>query len=333
MSGRESSTLPHILFFNFCLSIHKMFTLAVSITLFTILSGVVAMPFNQLVKTFPRDVAHIAIDDSGSYYLAFDRNGTLYGTYPVGVESNNLERRSATRCAQLTVDEAKSLPGWSTIEKQANDNWGSGYDIWTNPSAFPDRPAQACITTEVVQLTLGDWICNNHTTSTEGQLVGTNGQIQIQAQQGSDSSGSYTISSASTIGVSSTLTADIGIPEVVSITAGVTTSAEITDETSSSFDTSYNDITSNTVTIDASDGQTCTVETTTETCHNQASGNIRYLATGYVWFSYRSRRQGHFDWAINIESTITDEDGRSSFANFEGDTVASTSSVYSATCV
>ncbi len=104
------------------------------------------------------------------------------------------------------------------------------------------------------------------------------------------------------------------------------------------------------VTINASDGQTCTVEvdsrlpytilnclltqsqTTTETCHNQASGNIRYLATGRVWFSYGSRRQGHFDCqyrfsvcrftdtllipgAINIESTITDEDGRSSFAD------------------
>ncbi len=109
------------------------------------------MPFNQLVKTFPRDVAHIAVDDSGSYYLAFDRNGTLYGTYPVGVESNNLERHSAARwhsllsmkqkpvsdfhlstCCTMLID-PNPVPGWSTIEKQANDNWGSGYDIWDQP--------------------------------------------------------------------------------------------------------------------------------------------------------------------------------------------------------
>ncbi|KAK0476992.1 hypothetical protein IW261DRAFT_1421211 [Armillaria novae-zelandiae] len=207
------------------------------------------MPFNQLVKTLPQDVAHITVDNSGSHYLAFDCNGTLYGTYPISAESNNVKCHSATQCAQLTVDEAKTFPGWSTIKKEANNNWCSGYNIWTNPSQFLDHPAQACITTKVVQLSLGvlvicivlyvdpnfwtgEWIHDNHTTSTGGQLAGTDGQIKIETQQGSDSSGSYTISSALTIGVSSTLTAEIGIPEVVSITAEVTMSAEVTDETS-----------------------------------------------------------------------------------------------------
>ncbi len=66
------------------------------------------MPFSNLVKTLPRDIAHIAVDKAEGHYLAFKRDGSLFGRYPIDAQSNNLGHRAASQCAQLSLDEAKT---------------------------------------------------------------------------------------------------------------------------------------------------------------------------------------------------------------------------------
>ncbi|KAK0476977.1 hypothetical protein IW261DRAFT_1487943 [Armillaria novae-zelandiae] len=279
-----------------------MLSAAAFITFLTALSGVTALPF-------------IAVDEARDTYLAFKRDGSLYGRYPVDAETSIVERSGASQCAQLSVAEAQT----SNVV----------------PSLYNtvDSPAQVCITDDVVQLSYsGDPVCQTHTTTSQGSLVGTEGEVDIEVDQGFNSDSSYTVSSASTLGVSNTLSVKIGVPEVAEVTEAFTVSASVTDTTSSTIDTSYNDVSKVTIKMTAPEGKTCTAVTNTKTCNIQASGQIRYLATGWIWFNYNSATHGHYKWAVSIEAVVTNQDDRSSFATFKGSMVANTETSYAGNC-
>ncbi|KAK0189360.1 hypothetical protein F5146DRAFT_623785 [Armillaria mellea] len=188
---------------------------------------------------------------------------------------------------------AQTIPGWNTIVQYANSNWGPGSrNIVTNPADYYDQPAQVCITDDIVQLSYsGDPVCQSHTTTSQGSLVGTTGEVDIEVDQGFDTETSYTVTSASTIGFSNTLTVKVGIPEIDNITDALTISASVTDTTSSTFKVSYNDVNKVTIKMTAPQGKTCTAVIITKTCNIQATGNIRYLAPGWIWFNYNSATQ------------------------------------------
>ncbi|KAK0222689.1 hypothetical protein EDD85DRAFT_914401 [Armillaria nabsnona] len=311
-----------------------MFTPAAFIAILTALSGVAAVPFSELVGILPKDIAHIAVDEASSHYLAFKRNGTLYGRYPIDAESNGLERRAASQCGLLSVDEAKTLRGWNAIVQYANDNWGdSSRKIVTNPSDYVDSPAQVCITDEIVELSFsGDPVCQTHNSSIGGSLVGTDGEVTLEADQGFTTSTSYTVTSASTIGFSDTLSVKVGVPEVAEMTEALTISTEVTDTTSSAFDVSYNDVSKVTFKMTAPQGTTCTATLSTTTCSIQATGNIRYLASGWIWFNYDNKIGAHYKWAAPIEGVLTNQDDRSSFAEFKGSMSTNTRAIYEGNC-
>ncbi|KAK0430470.1 hypothetical protein EV421DRAFT_1744051 [Armillaria borealis] len=176
-----------------------MFGPAAFITLLAAFSGVITMPFSHLLKTLPRDIAHIAVAKAED------------------AQSNNLGHRAASQCAQLSRGEAKSLPGWNTIVGYANNQWGGGSrNIDTSPAAVTSGcPVQVCITDDVVELSYpGNPVCQTHATSTEGSLVDTDGHVQIALQQGSNTDTSYTFS------------------KIADVTAELSVSTDITDESS-----------------------------------------------------------------------------------------------------
>jgi len=103
-----------------------------------------AMPFEQVTRrSFPRDVVHIAHDEANGQYLAYKRDGSLYGKYPANptrdVEERDVEVRASGPCAQLAVAEAQQLPGYHLIEEYANKNWGTEKrKVLTNPTAVSE---------------------------------------------------------------------------------------------------------------------------------------------------------------------------------------------------
>ncbi|SJL15957.1 uncharacterized protein ARMOST_19469 [Armillaria ostoyae] len=311
------------------------FTPTTFITLLSALSGVTTLPLSEFVGILPRDITHVAVDETHRDYLAFKRDGSLYGRYPVNVESSSLDRRASSQCGKLSVDESKTLPGWDAIEKYANDNLGNGSrNIVTNPTQYLDQPALVCITNDVSELTFsGDPTCQMQNASADGGSVGASGEVDIEVDQGFSTNTSYTITNASTIGVSQTLTAEIGVPEIAKVTNELTISAEVTGTASSSFDVSYSNVRKITVKVTAPEGKNCTTKTSTNTCNIQASGNIRYLASGWIWFNYNDVTKGHYKWGVQIEAVLTNQDDRSSFAAFKGSMVAVTKTHYASTCV
>ncbi|KAF9030299.1 hypothetical protein BDZ89DRAFT_1244327 [Hymenopellis radicata] len=287
----------------------------------------------RIVETLPRDVTHVGVDEARREYVAYTRDGTFFGRYAIDSSVASVERRAASQCGDLSVDDAKTLPGWAAIEQYANDNWGDGSRTLLRilKMYFLDSPAQFCVTDEVVELSFsGDPICQTHTISTSGTIVGTSGEVYIEVDQGFNTDTSYTVTSASTIGVSSTLSVKVGIPEVADVTSDLTVSTEVTNTLSSTIDVLYNDVSKVTLKITAPEGETCTAETEVKTCNMQATGKIRYLATGWVWFNYEDKTEGHYKWAASIDSILTNQDDRSSFAEFKGSMSSDTHSSYEA---
>lgn len=91
----------------------------------------------------------------------------------------------------------------------------------------------------------------------------------------------------------------------------------------------------------------------TKSCSFSGSGNIRYTATGWVWFNYDSKTKGHYKCAsdmllsmmphssdptqsylgaLNIDETLKNIDDRSSTMNFAASGNIVTKSKYKGVC-
>ncbi|KAK0466966.1 uncharacterized protein EV420DRAFT_657537 [Desarmillaria tabescens] len=303
----------------------------------TILAGASALPSLGSLSA-QRDIAHIAYDEDNGQFMAFKCDGSLYGRYIT--RGPLLSGRSAGQCVNLTVDEAKSLPGWGTIEKYANDNWGDGSrNIVTNPTDYPGSPAQVCVSGDPVKVELdGDPQCQDRKVDNVSGTAGTNGSVTLQIQQGSNMTSEYTVTTVSTLGISNTFSVSLGIPlldDVAEASVGdeTTVSSEVTNEQTKSFAATYSDVATIARTIDTEDGKTCSVDLTLHSCTAKSKAQIRYVATGFVWFNYNDKTKGHYKWAAKIDSILSNEDDRSSFAEIQGPIASDTHSSSNATCV
>ncbi|KAK0239171.1 hypothetical protein EDD85DRAFT_951389 [Armillaria nabsnona] len=299
----------------------------------TILAGASALPSLRSLSA-QREIAHIAYDEDNGQFLGFKRDGSLYGRYLA--HEPLLSRRSAGQCTNLTVDEAQSreyIPGWDALEAYAKSNWGSGsWNIATNPKDYPGSPAYVCVSDDPVKIEVdGDPQCQDSTIDNVSGTSGTDGTVSLQVQQGSNMSSEYTVTSVSTLAISSTLGVSFGVP-LLSADASVTVSKEVTNEQSSSFETSYSTVATITRTIDTKDGKTCSVDLKLHTCTAKSKGQIRYLATGYIWFNYNDKTHGHYKWAASIDDVLSNEDDRSSFAEIQGPISTDTHSTSDAVC-
>ncbi|KAF9018288.1 hypothetical protein BDZ89DRAFT_1140084 [Hymenopellis radicata] len=114
------------------------------------------MPFHALMEILPRDASHIGLDEARREFVAYKRDGTLYGRYPATATTGLTKRAS-----QCVVEDAKN---WDAIEQYANDNWGDGSrKLKTNPEDYLSQPAQFCVTDKVVELSFaGTDMPNSH---------------------------------------------------------------------------------------------------------------------------------------------------------------------------
>ncbi|EEB89937.1 hypothetical protein MPER_11916 [Moniliophthora perniciosa FA553] len=190
--------------------------------------GVFAIPFSRVVELLPGEVGRIAIDEDAGQYLAFNNDGTLAGTFPMGEGSAPQPvRRAAGTCVALSVDEVENLPGWPTMIDYANNLWGDGSrNIVTNPEEYPDYAANLCVTDEVVGLEMkGEPTCQTHETTTDGALVGTSGSVAIGVDQGFTADSTFTVTKAASVGVSETVSVKVGVDAIAEVSGSFTMSA------------------------------------------------------------------------------------------------------------
>ena len=66
-------------------------------------------------------------------------------------------------------------------------------------------------------------------------------------------------------------------------------------------------------------------------CTTQGSGQVPFTATGWVWFEYNDRTQGHYKWALQMDGSLSAEE-RSSYMKFDTVVATDTKGEYSANC-
>ncbi|KAJ6595758.1 hypothetical protein DFH09DRAFT_1024608 [Mycena vulgaris] len=309
-----------------------MFTFSPLVAFVAIAPLLVASSPN-LPRTFdfvPRDATKLAFDPETGIISVFDKRGSFIGT----TQPAKRDKRDTGTCSDLSADDVKSLAGWNALEAAAKSNWGKGsYKLATNIDGQTGSPAQACISNEEVKVTLsGDPSCTTTNQQSAGTLVGTSGKITLSAQTGTDSSTTTTTTQTTdwTLGLS--VSAKIGIPDVVDGTTTVSTSVTITNTLSSAVTTGSNQQQTATIDMTAKEGETCSLSFTSKACTGYGTGSIKYVATGWAWFQYDNKVDGHYYWALNMDDILTNEADRTSTLDFKSAISATDLSNYSGSC-
>ncbi|KAJ7830448.1 hypothetical protein B0H14DRAFT_2807555 [Mycena olivaceomarginata] len=277
------------------------------------------------IAGLPRDTTHLALDDEAGEVIAFGRRGEQLGRFAFATHPR--------------------LPGWNTLKTTAETNWGTGsYNVVTNDKNYPDSPAQSCVSTDVVLIVpdgnpSASQSCNTQSSQSGGNQVGTNGTIALTHSEGTSSSTTSTVTKSS-IAVGVSVAATIGFPEIVDVTSTFTFTGTFTNTLSTATETKSDETSSATVTQSNVAGKTCYLEVcvlhsnfTTQTCTITGSGKVRMLGTGWVWFEYNDKTQGHYKWALNIDTILTNQDDRSTFIEFKSTTGTTSTSNYNGVCV
>ncbi|KAF8879812.1 hypothetical protein BD779DRAFT_1676199 [Infundibulicybe gibba] len=311
---------------------------------FTLLSTTLVMVLqmvNALTVVQPRalpapaDVAYVAHDEHTGNYLAYKRDGTFYGRYSKNELASIHGKRNSSNCVPLTLDDAKKMPGWNKIVDYANSQWGDKKrNIVVNPPEYLDANAIICTSDQPTPVEIqGDQSANCVKTQeeTKGELVGTNGTVTLTLSQGYINSASWSVARTSSFGIGTSISATLGIPEVLEIGAEVTTTANVENSLTNGFDTKVDNTVSQSVEIDSADGETCYASISTETCNVSAKARLQQTATGYIWFNYDSRVDGHYKWPVSIEA-VTSLEERSSYIDITGSMRAISKSSYAAHC-
>ncbi|KAL1729487.1 hypothetical protein EV714DRAFT_273544 [Schizophyllum commune] len=278
----------------------------------------------------PREASKLAFDTVTKRTLAYDARGTYLGL----VERDPTpQRREGGACSSLSADDAQKLPGWDQLENKANDNWGDGSrNIVTNDEDFPTQPAQVCAE-DAGDITIdGDPKCTTQTQSLDTEVKGTNGTATVSQTTGTKFTSEQTVSQESSIAIGETVDVKVGIPEIADVTSSTSLSTTFTNTLSKSTSSESNQQTTQTVAIAVAKDKSCKVNFEVKTCTTQGSGQIPFVAEGWVWFEYEDKTEDHYKWALKIEDIITKKEDRSTYMKFDAQVDSDTQGEYKAEC-
>ncbi|KAL1751374.1 hypothetical protein FB107DRAFT_293951 [Schizophyllum commune] len=279
----------------------------------------------------PREATKLAADpETGTIYLFNSRDepiGSMDG------EAAEALTRRAGGCSDISADEVQKLPGWGKLKDTANSMWGNYQrEIKTNNPDFPDKPAAVCITNSDVDITIsGDPQCTTQSQSIGGSVDGTNGTVMLQQTEGTVYTLETTTTTEASVALQISASATFKIPPVAEDTFSTSLTTTVTNTLGKTESSSNNQQTTSTVTAQQKDGQTCKLDFETKTCTTKGSGQLPFIASGWVWFVYKNKTKDHWNWALLMEAYL-DEGDRSTYMNFESAIGTETKSQYNVVC-
>ncbi|KAJ7087115.1 hypothetical protein C8R44DRAFT_893278 [Mycena epipterygia] len=302
-------------------------------------SSSAAHPLPTHLSGIPPDATHLALDEDAHVIIIFNHAGKELGRVKpengTHMDARGVSRRDAPGpCGDLSSDDVQKLPGWATLKAAAEKNWGTGsYNVVTNDKDYPQQSAQNCVSQDTAPIAIdGSPSCQTQNSTVGGQLVGTSGSVTISHTEGSKYSTTTTVTEESSISVGLSVTATLGFPEIADVSSTFSIDTTITNTLSTST-TQENDLSSTTgMTVNSPEGKTCHLEFTTKSCTINGTGKVRMLGTGWVWFEYNDKTQGHYKWALSIDAVLTNQDDRSNYVSFKTATGSTDQTDYKGVC-
>ncbi|PPR00503.1 hypothetical protein CVT24_005526 [Panaeolus cyanescens] len=250
--------------------------------------------------------------------------------------------RDPSRCHELDVDDVESLPGYAKLVEYAQKKWGD--DEWTmsiNPPGYRDNRATICVVDPVVVNATGPADC------TEERVyippIGRSNHIKVD--QGYQNVGNWSITSKmitpnirhpsknpSPIDTTSAGHALFfsGLFQMPNITSesfmSITGKGDFINAPNNGFATVASNRTIKDTELTHVQDKRCIGTVMNRECILPANGRIRLLATGYIWFTYKTKRAPlddptgakHRRYAVLLENVLLHESERSEFIDFEG---------------
>ncbi|KAL1746942.1 hypothetical protein HDZ31DRAFT_33038 [Schizophyllum fasciatum] len=251
----------------------------------------------------PREATKLAADpDTGRIYL-FDSRDEHLGVLD-DAAALPFQRR-ADGCKGVTAAEVQQLPGWGKLKDTANTMWGNyEREIKTN---------------------------NNDSQSIGGSITGTNGTILLSQTEGT----AYTLETSTTREASMaqgmSASASVKIPLIEDVTWETSLTTTVTNTLGKTESATNNQQTTQTITAQQKDGQTCKLDFETKSCTTKGSGQMPFVASGWVWFVYNEKTKDHWNWALLMEGYLN-EGERTAYMNFDSNVGTETKSKYNVVC-
>ncbi|KAJ7131900.1 hypothetical protein C8R43DRAFT_1133568 [Mycena crocata] len=277
-----------------------------------------------------RDTMALAYDADTGLISMYNKKGKLIGTTP----ATKHDKRATGTCADLSANDVKSLPGWGALEEAAKSSFGTGsYNLATNIANENGYPAQACVSTDQVVVTLsGDPSCTSTTQKTAGVLVGTSGTATLTKVGGTTSSTTTTTTKSNDFTFGESVTAEIKFPDIVDLSATFSTSATFTNTLSSAAMTGVNQQETSSFAMTAKEGEYCHLEFINTSCIGYGTGSVAFIATGWAWFEYDDQVNGHYFWALYMNDILPNAADRMSTLEFSAAISATDISDYNGSC-
>ncbi|KAJ7473445.1 hypothetical protein FB451DRAFT_292531 [Mycena latifolia] len=292
--------------------------------------GVAHYKPSRYMSGLPQNATHLSFDTETGELTAYDiTHRVLAKQHHSPSNGTSHTVRTVGSCAAMVNADVQKLPGYNALLADANSLLGK--HSWTNlanDNRYPQYPASICTDLDTVVVTAtGSPTCIIQNESTSGVLVGTSGSVTLSSTQGTAYSVTSTVTQSASLAIGNTFSVKVTFPgEEYSDSFSLTST--YTNTLSTATQTTDNQQSTESVTMAAPGGQTCSLQYTTKSCSVTGTGTIRAAATGWAWFEYNS---GKTHWALNMDYFLT-LDQRSSFINFRSGITSSTLSSYTGKC-
>ncbi|KAF8817120.1 hypothetical protein BYT27DRAFT_7229078 [Phlegmacium glaucopus] len=232
----------------------------------------------------------------------------------------------ASPCSLLDLDDAQQLPGWSRVEQYAKDTWGGGdYDIIINPPGYKDKHATICVADPVPVIATGKPQC--HASRVD---INPDHSNHIKVAQGYTNSGFWNITNVTSAAHSVFFSGNFKTPNITQqsrdILRPITAHGQFINAPYNSFLTVATNTTTKDTEVTQVQDKTCIGTINQEICIIPAQGRIQLIATGHIWFQYKTKRAPlanpnggkHSRYTIRIEDVLKNATDRSAWIDFTG---------------
>ncbi|KAJ7120255.1 hypothetical protein C8R44DRAFT_877693 [Mycena epipterygia] len=298
---------------------------------------------SRYMSGLPQNATHLSFDTETGELTAYDITHRVLAKqkHSPANSTTHATRQTVGSCAAMVNGDVQKLPGYNALLADANSLLGK--HSWTNlgqyllpisttriptytnlqPTTTATRNTPRAFALTLTRSWIPDlrhpkreyqWRPSRHHRLGNALLDAGNRLFRYQHQ-----------SSALAIGAS--FSVKVSFPgEEYSSTFSVTST--YTNTLSTATQTTDNQQSTESITMAAPAGESCSLEYTTKSCSVTGTGTIRAAATGWAWFEYNS---GKTHWALNMDYFLT-LDQRSSFIDFRSGITSSTLSSYTGKC-
>lgn len=251
------------------------------------------------------------------------------------VALNVLEARGSdgsSPCSDLDLDDLQSLPGWPKLAKMAKDLWGDGeYDIEINPSGYNDRPATMCVSDPVLIKPTAKGNC----THARVDIPVRSGETSVEVLSGYANVGNWNITHVTSAAHALFFQGKFRTPNMTTPPSGTYMNTqlhsldvvgEFINAPFNSFSTVASNMTRTTESLTQVQDRSCIATISQQRCVIPAGGRIQLVATGYVWFTFKTKRAPratphgpqHRRYSLKLEDVLPHVLDRSAWIDFSG---------------